>query len=163
MLIDISDIECCVGESLRIDAKLDLKDFEGYNVQDARISGSITNNAGRLELEAKLSCSVSEVCARCLKQISSPLVVSLNEILINSDNYSDSDGRENVTVLENKTLDLSKLAEQTIWTHAPLRLLCSEDCRGICPICGADLNVSQCGCVVNHVDPRLEKLKELLE
>ncbi|MBQ3561654.1 MAG: DUF177 domain-containing protein, partial [Oscillospiraceae bacterium] len=47
--------------------------------------------------------------------------------------------------------------------EVPFQLLCREDCKGLCPVCGSDLNEKTCNCNQKQIDPRLEKLKMLLD
>lgn len=61
-----------------------------------------------------------------------------------------------------ETIDLAVLAGEHLLLSLPLKFLCREDCRGICPQCGKDLTESACNCRGEVLDPRLEKLKELL-
>jgi uncharacterized protein len=59
-------------------------------------------------------------------------------------------------------LDLSPYIWETIILNLPEKVLCREDCRGLCPVCGGRRNVCDCGCAADEADPRLEVLKNLL-
>lgn len=58
-----------------------------------------------------------------------------------------------------RTLNLSDQVWESLLTMLPYRMLCKEDCAGLCPLCGADLNEGPCGCVSQDGDPRLEILR----
>lgn len=61
------------------------------------------------------------------------------------------------------TLDVDNCVQTDIILNLPVKFLCKEDCKGICPKCGKDLNDGECGCQTEEIDPRLEVLKELLK
>ena len=60
-------------------------------------------------------------------------------------------------------IDMDELVMTDVTLELQFRLLCREDCKGLCPICGADLNETTCNCNTTQIDPRLEKLKMLLD
>ena len=59
--------------------------------------------------------------------------------------------------------DLDPLITEDIFLDLPSKLLCSEDCKGLCPVCGKNRNEGDCGCEKQTVDPRLEILKQLMK
>ena len=73
------------------------------------------------------------------------------------------DDGECVCVPPDGEVDTDELFAGILLPLFPSRFLCSEDCRGLCPVCGRDLNTGSCGCGTRPVDPRLEKLRALLE
>ena len=58
-----------------------------------------------------------------------------------------------------RVLDIMPQIEESIYTLIPTKILCREDCRGLCPNCGADLNEGECSCKNEDIDPRLEALR----
>jgi uncharacterized protein len=67
-----------------------------------------------------------------------------------------------VTYLEQGRINTDSLLRENILLSLPVQPLCREDCRGLCPRCGANLNQSACNCPEAHVDPRLQALRKLL-
>ena len=67
-----------------------------------------------------------------------------------------------IVPLENDTVDVDELARTAFILEMDTKTLCSEDCKGLCPRCGADLNLGPCSCK-KEVDPRLAALAKLLE
>jgi len=95
-----------------------------------------------------------EFCEDCsLTQIDEP-VAYLAEL--------EDDEPVPIPILDHRTVDLSELVRQLLVLHLPSHSVCSPDCRGLCPQCGADLNVTQCDCPSDEVDPRLAPLRDLL-
>ena len=67
------------------------------------------------------------------------------------------------TLAEGQKVDLTSLMQETIVTELPLRLLCKEDCKGLCPKCGTDLNLGSCSCEHKEIDPRLAGLADFFK
>ncbi len=65
--------------------------------------------------------------------------------------------------LKGDSIDLREPVMESILLELPVKVLCSEECKGLCPICGADRNVEECSCSIHEVDPRMQQLKRLLE
>lgn len=126
----------------------------------ATVSGTVKNFSGYMLLEAKVDMHFSALCGRCGKstphvmaaQLSRPVAQKLTE---EDDDYLIAD--------ENGMLEVGEAVMEAIYMELPVRFLCSESCKGLCPICGCDLNDTSCSCVEKKVDPRLAKLREYLE
>lgn len=108
-------------------------------------------------------------CSRCLRifnmNIDSQIdVVYHSAAEINKEEHYELKGDELDTgFYKNDTLDTDDLLREQLMLNVPMKSLCSADCKGFCPTCGADLNVTQCNCVTSEIDPRLAVLKQLLE
>jgi len=70
---------------------------------------------------------------------------------------------EDEYLIEEETIDLNVLVNDAVILNLPIKHLCSPGCRGLCPHCGSNLNLGDCGCRVEDIDPRLEVLRKLLE
>lgn len=106
---------------------------------------------GSMEMELLLACS------RCLETFSYSIHIELNERLSKTLKSEDED----IIFIENDRLDLNEIMENNIISMLPIKKLCSKDCKGLCHHCGINLNHSTCKCIIDDVDPRLAKLKEL--
>jgi len=76
---------------------------------------------------------------------------------------AEEDGVEAPLPLVGDEVDLTLPAWEALVLELPMKPVCREDCRGLCPVCGTNLNERECGCRVEEADPRLEALKKLLE
>ena len=110
-----------------------------------------------LELSAHVEGTFHTNCARCLKELELPLSFDFTETL--TQNSEEIDDKDSVIVFSGTTVDLSEIVSSNILLNLSYKYLCSEDCRGLCPKCGADLNDGPCGCEDDEIDPRWEKLK----
>ncbi len=101
-------------------------------------------------------------CDRCLKSFEKDLNIRQKQIygLSNEDDVVDSDTIElPANAIE---IDISPVLSEMFTLHHPLKMLCSDSCKGICPKCGADLNTETCSCDEETGDPRWAELKKLI-
>ena len=163
MIIDITDILGQDGASIALDLSetaehLDA-DTEGIVFEGpVKFSGRLENTAGVIELHGMLEMRYTIKCSRCLKDISNEEIISIRE-----DFLSDGSGVEDETyTYTGKYVDISSALKDNIILNLPITQVCSEDCRGFCPKCGANLNESECDCGRDETDFRLEILRKLL-
>ena len=116
------------------------------------VKGEAVNFAGRLDIEGHISAVVKTVCARCLKSLEIPMELDFAETV-----------GENEVELDGSVLDVTSIVIGNVVVELPIRFLCSEDCKGLCGTCGANLNDTQCSCVDDSIDERFAVLKSLLE
>ena len=109
---------------------------------------------GHLHSQVKLQC------ARCLETFSQPLDLDL-EAQFGIPRGKPREGSV-FPIGVNGILNLDEALREQILLNLPMRPLCKPDCRGLCPECGHNLNEGPCDCIREAIDPRLEKLKELL-
>jgi uncharacterized protein len=113
--------------------------------------------------------SIELQCSRCLRSFVKELDVNINvvylpvEELKGEEKHEIKDDELDIGFYQGDELDVQDLVREQILLNVPMKPLCSEACKGICPDCGADLNVSTCACERKETDPRLEVLKKLLD
>ena len=125
------------------------------------VSGFVRNMAGYMVLSADVEVSYRTACARCLEPVCSKLEISFEKDIASSGEVSSEN--DDYIMIEDKKLDLLLPVEEEIMLEMPSRTLCKEDCLGLCPKCGKNLNEGDCSCAKKEVDPRLAILKTLLE
>lgn len=122
------------------------------------VSGTVENRAGVVTLTADVSFQDAVPCDRCLKPTPRSFHKQFTHILTASLNDEDND---EFILVEDMHFDLDALLREDILLALPTKVLCKADCKGLCPMCGADRNETACGCK-KPVDPRLAVLQELL-
>lgn len=130
--------------------------------QPIDIQGSISKVDGTNMLEAKINYFYKTKCDRCLNPTKIKITTILSGILVEGTNKPDDyieDENEEYIHFEKDTLDLKDYILDQVASSLPMKSLCHEDCKGLCPRCGADLNKESCNCDTVIIDPRLEKLK----
>lgn len=165
-------------EGLRIQwgqlGKVKLKGPQGTLEEDLRFSGPLKGSVflqvtpKGLVCRGDLECAVWIHCARCLAEFELPIEDQFEVMYLSVREAPREEEveltREDMDVgfLVEDAIDLEELLTERIWLALPIKPLCREDCKGLCPICGKDLNEGDCGCSRKAIDPRFEILKQLL-
>ena len=166
MLIDLSDIIKDYGGKLKISRDFNMQDIDCMGesftfIGDCHLDGYIMNNTKSLELNATVTGKAEAHCARCQKPVTIDVSFPVLEILVREDGEIDQD--EDVVVYSGHEIEITDILVNSFMMNASGRYLCSEDCRGLCSHCGTDLNLSDCDCNKEYIDPRLEKLAEIMK
>lgn len=135
-------------------------------ISPVRFEGDVARVEGGYVLDAHLTYGGQLECSRCLA--SYPFEEDENVSLLLSKRPAPSSEE---VVLREEDLDLwfyddpevaiAPIVEERIQIAVPMKPLCREDCRGLCPGCGQDLNEGTCGCTAQPIDPRWEALRQL--
>lgn len=141
----------------------------GYTIKDrvrVRVK-AIKHNQEEVYVRGALSAEVIGECSRCLKRFTSRIESDFHAEYVPRKAVPTEGERElaeedlDLLFYEGDTIDLREEVEGQLILATPMRPLCSEACRGLCPQCGQDLNLKQCACVQEIPDPRWAELKEL--
>ncbi len=111
-------------------------------------------------IKGKIKCVAEFHCYRCLKKFKKSIATEIDEKLMRENDPELEE--DDCFIIRNNMIDISKIIENTFILSFPMKVLCDENCKGLCPICGVDLNLKQCNCKEKAVDPRLAPLKDLL-
>ena len=163
MLLNVKPILHTPGKRMDFQFSVDLSDLEfagRYPVtQPVEVTGQVRNTADVLELELTARTTLDAVCDRCGKAFPQEKEVTYQCLLAEELQNEDND---EIVLLEDGQADVGDLARTAFILGMDSKTLCSEDCKGLCPRCGADLNLGPCSCK-KEVDPRLAVLAKLLE
>ena len=128
-----------------------------------KVVGDITNTAGYMRMHISATIDYSAKCARCLKDISGKFILNFNRTVANSGTLQDEDNDDYV-IMKNGKLDIDRELVEEMLLEFPSKFLCEEECAGLCPKCGKNLNFGPCDCPKKkEIDPRLAILQKLLE
>ena len=163
MILDLHEIIGAPGKSVRFQCELDqdrlrFPALEAFN-GPVTAQGTVKNTAGILELTADVQADMTVRCDRCGKAFQKKLASRYTATLQADAEDADS---ESVFPLEGDGADVSDVLETCFILDTDQTYLCRDDCRGLCPICGKDLNDGPCGCK-KELDPRMAALGRLLE
>lgn len=103
------------------------------------------------------------VCARCLREFEQAVSVQFSEAFSQSEDVVAADEEGDIELINEEYIDLLPLIEEHIVISFPFAPLCAEHCKGLCAMCGQDLNEQQCSCAEEMIDPRLEGLKAFFD
>ncbi len=141
---------------------MDRVKFQG----DAHIVGEITDSAGYMQLTAQAHLAYETECDRCLDTVTGEFVLDFERVVADEGTLTDEQIEDNVdeyVIVENGTLDIDEQLSEALLLDFPRKILCAEDCPGLCPKCGKSLKHGDCGCQKKEIDPRLAVLATLLE
>ncbi len=136
---------------------------------DSMVEGKVTlvrTDRGILT-EATLHTEVEVTCSRCLSLFDYPLTLSIEEEyfpitdVVSGTSLSLPEEPGCFTIDEHHVLDLTEAIRQYALLVIPMKPLCRQDCAGLCPTCGHNLNQGPCDCLPQQADPRRSKLNKL--
>ncbi len=124
------------------------------------VKGKAENHAGFLSLNGTAVLDGVFRCARCCTEFHDTVSFALDYKLAERLEREDE---EEFLLLEDGMLDLSEVVRSQLLTEMPYRFLCKEDCKGLCPVCGTNLNVKRCSCDTKEKDPRWSVLSSYFD
>ena len=165
MLLGLSKIIDCPGASVPFSASLDLSDLRygtSYPVSEpVNAEGVVRNTAGVLMMTGAIRTCLHGICDRCAGEFTRDVEVPINVVLVTE--LADEDNEDEwVFPLEGDSADLEDIIRTVFVLNMDSKLLCKEDCKGLCHRCGKNLNDGPCSCQ-KELDPRFAALKQLLE
>ena len=145
MLIDLSEILSIEGKTQVVEAPVSMDFFQSKLgsfpvIEKKPICVTLVNTGKKVvKIEAKGSIVLAIPCDKCLKDVPT----------------------DEINYVTGCSLDVEQLVHNEILIHWPLRVLCKENCRGICPKCGKDLNEGSCECDQTSPDPRMAVISDI--
>lgn len=168
MLISLSEIMATKDKVVQIDAPLELAgfDYQGTSYEFSRkepVNLKITNLGNRkVMIEGSTNISLILFCSRCLKEIIYPMSISIQkEVDFNLSEEERAEGLDETNYIIGYNLDVDTLIYDEILIGFPMKLLCSEDCKGLCKSCGTNLNEKNCDCDNFDYDPRMSVIRDI--
>ncbi len=164
MFLDLKRLFANEDEAESFSGSLDFTACEyGGNypfVSPVQVLGTVANGSGVVKLQYRAQFLFRMPCDRCAAETERKFSFDFEHVLVSSLNGEDTG---ELLVVEDWKLDMDELARADIYLELPTKYLCSPDCKGLCPKCGANRNTEKCGCAVHETDPRLAILKNLVE
>ncbi len=166
MFLDIHEIG---REGLDFDTRVQLAELEGPGaeripVRAARLHGRAVRGKRGVELRASLEATVELRCSRCVEPFAAPLAADFFLRLVpEAVEFGFGETRmdpEEATLFYTRDgkADLDAMAAEQMYLCLPLKPVCEQGCRGLCPVCGANRNRAGCRCRAEELDPRLAPL-----
>ena len=165
MLLGLAKIIGCPGAVLPFETELDLHEmtFGGCKPvsEPVRAVGQVRNTADVLQLTATLTTTLHGVCDRCAAPFTRNVCYPVEAILVADADNGDYESPW-VFELQDDQADLDDILTTAFVLNMDSKLLCREDCKGVCFRCGANLNEAPCTCKP-EADPRFAVLQQLLD
>lgn len=134
-------------------------------IGDVAVLARVEKSPKMIELKATIRAPAKLVCDRCAREFEKEMKVKYRMIYFFHEHDTGGYPEEEITILpsENTVIDISDDVRQYSQLTIPLKVLCDKECKGLCRICGSDMNVNSCSCVESSTDPRWEQLNKLLK
>lgn len=144
-------------------AELDFEDDEMFS-NPVKVASNVDKRKKEVVVFSRAKTSANYVCDRCLRPFSRPIDERFTVLFTADQTYLDSSDNELVQLISAHTreIDLSAGVRESLLLAVPMKHLCLENCKGLCPTCGVNLNEESCGCVQEATDPRWADLKKLI-
>ncbi len=169
MRIELDKLEEHGGKFERVydTNELPLDDPEVRLVEPAAVSAIVRREGSEVALRGRLHAKLEVVCGRCLQPVELPISADFTERFVRAVSWVAEEQHElqaedlDISVFDGEGIELDDLVREELLLAVPVNVICRDDCKGLCPICGIDRNLGKCQCEVDEVDSRWQKLKEL--
>lgn len=177
VIVDVSKLKWGSGETIHLNMEVMLPSVEGVLdgtdngkeedvtfSEPTRLSLDVTKTGQLFLINGNVRAKLNLTCVRCLEPYSMAVETAFNETYFQEEKAGELKelGEEYISFVGD-SIDITPEVLKAIILELPMKMLCSPDCKGLCPGCGRNLNEGDCQCVQDSVDPRLGILKELLE
>ena len=164
MRLGLSQIIDRPGESVSYSTVVDLSDLQygtSFPVTEpVKAEGTVRNTAGVLVMKGEITTCIHGVCDRCAAEFDREMEIPIDAVLV-TELANEENEDEWVFTLEGDSADLDDIVRTIFVLNMDSKLLCSDDCKGMCCRCGKNLNEGPCTCQ-KELDPRFAALKQLL-
>ena len=168
MQINMSELFSIEGGSNNWQIPLEMKEFrwngKRYPVTDASpVDLTIVHVGSRkMKITGKVDFHLTIPCDRCLQPVDVPFQLTLDQ-----DVDTNATAEERIAALDEQSfiqgyeLDVDRLVCDELIVNMPMKVLCRQDCKGVCPNCGANRNLQDCGCDLTELDPRMSVIRDI--
>jgi uncharacterized protein len=141
-------------------------------VAPVKLTARVSKDAQKVRLAGRVQTTLETDCGRCLEPFTVPVDAKLDLMFLPDAGdgavqvAGEKEVREEdtgVSFYKDDTIDLGEVMRDEFFLALPMKPLCKDDCKGLCPLCGANWNRDTCTCKAEWVDPRLAVLKKLLD
>ena len=147
--------------------ELPLDDTAVRLLEPAAVRCRVRRDGKDIELRGKVEAKLEALCGRCLQPVEMPITTEFKERFVRAVSWATEEQHElqaedlNIALFDGEGIELDDLVREELLLAVPVNVLCRENCKGLCPICGVDRNLSSCQCESGEVDSRWLKLREL--
>lgn len=168
MKISIKDITSLPDQNKKFAGDCDLHEFSylgsNFSINHVKPFDVVLSMIGskKLHIEFTSECTISGECDRCLTSVSFMVPVSIDETVEVSEGQVVMD--EDIgpySFVDGEDIDIDELILNEILLNFPAKILCQDDCKGICPVCGKNRNIEPCGCDDTVLDPRMAQFLDV--
>lgn len=166
MLVNLSDVLASEGRRETKDVSLEMTAFRNRDVdyevlEKSPVHFTFSNiKPGKAKIEGNCKLTFKTCCDRCLTEV--PMVLELDfERYVVSPEAGDDEDADDLSFMDGYQLNVETFVYNEVLGNWPAKILCNDDCKGICPVCGQNLNMGDCGCDTFVPDPRMAVIQDI--
>lgn len=167
MLVNLTDVFTSEGKVVEKTIPLEMTEFHSKAgdfqiTEKSQVQLTMSNlGVGKALVEGTASVTLLMACDRCLEDVSVAMDLEFTRELSSTDVQDSTIDDENQDVVEGGQLNIETLINNEILINLPDKVLCNDNCKGICKQCGQNLNKGECGCDDFVPDPRMAAIKDI--
>ena len=167
MLVNLSDVLTSEGKVETTTVDLEMKSFESrlgefLITKKTPVEFTFTNiGVNKAKVEGSVELTFDTRCDRCLTEVPTTLELQFDRIVTSPDAVTEDEEDDDLSFMEGYQLDVETFVYNEILVNWPAKILCREECKGVCPVCGQNLNIKECGCDTFVPDPRMAAIKDI--
>ncbi len=175
MLVDLSAVfasggkEGYEGITTELQVPLEMTEFAGPMgsfpiLEKTPVALKLQNiGGGKAEIEGNVKLVFRTQCDRCLAEVETPMELSFERTAVAPEAEGEEEDSDDSHFMEGYQLNVETLVYDEILLNWPMKILCREDCKGVCPVCGRNRNEGDCGCDTFVPDSRLAALQDIFK
>ena len=167
MLVNLSDVLTSEGRQMSREIPLEMTCFESrwgdFEITSkSPVSFTFTNvEPHKAKVEGSAKISFQTICDRCLTEVPTTLEINFERLVTSPEVGTEDDEVDDLSFMEGYQLDVEAFMYNEILGNWPAKILCKEDCKGLCLKCGQNLNERDCGCDTFVPDPRMAVIQDI--
>ncbi len=167
MLVNLSDVLTSEGRQMSMEVPLEMTIFKSgmgsFEIAEkSPVSFTFTNiEPEKAKVEGNVKLTFRTNCDRCLTEVPTILDLTFERIVTSPEVAAEDEDADDLSFMEGYQLDVETFVYNEIIGNWPAKVLCKEDCKGLCPVCGQNRNVRDCGCDTFVPDPRMAVIQDI--
>lgn len=150
------------GQTFRFETSVEIEPLvvlgDPVRFEEVAVKGEFVGTDQTISVTAEITAHVYSQCARCLEPVDAPIEATMDAEFVREPEPSDPD----LYSFEGFTIDITEAVKDALVLELPLRFLCKEDCKGLCPQCGTNLNTGSCACQREDDDNPFSVLRSIV-
>ncbi|MCI9336030.1 MAG: DUF177 domain-containing protein [Lachnospiraceae bacterium] len=167
MLVNLSDVLTSEGMEIKREVPLEMTCYENgtesFEITSASLVSFTAVNAGegKAVFRGHAAAGFRGLCDRCLTEVPVALELDFERTILSPEMRGEE--ADDLSFMDGFSLDVDALVHDEILINWPAKILCRDDCKGICPVCGQNLNERECGCDTFVPDPRMAVIQDIFK
>lgn len=162
--IDVSQLISRNDAEMPIELSINVENLDRYPdvvdfLKPVDIKGTLYNDNNKIVLKGSGKAFVTMLCNRCLEPVKLEIPFDLNEEFSNTGSEEEKENK----ISDGCKINFLPIIEKNLNFSIPMKVLCSDNCKGLCTKCGKNLNDGECGCDTSYINPKFDNLRSLFK